>query len=58
MKPFLPLALLPLLAACGGDDPTPEAGEAASAEAINVTVEQAENRAEAAEERAEAADGE
>ena len=58
MKRFLPLFALPLLAACGGDDPTPEAGEAASAEAINVTVEQAENTAEAAEEKAEAANGE
>lgn len=37
--------LVPLLlvAACGGSDPTPPAGESASANAINATVERAED---------------
>lgn len=48
MKTLLPLLCL-CLAACGGSDPTPEAEDAASAVAINASVEQAENKAEAAE---------
>ena len=56
MKRLLPFFTLAVLAACGGSDPTPEREDAASAQAINATVEQAENVAEAAQERAEAAE--
>ena len=51
----LPLALL---ASCGGDGPTTEPDEAASAQAINASVNKAANVAEAAQEEAEAEAGE
>lgn len=52
MKTFISLLCLLLVTACGQADPTPQAEDSASAEAINASVEQAENKAEAAEDQA------
>lgn len=55
MAKFLPLLLLPILAACGGDpDPTPPPEDGASAAVVNASVNNAEQDLEAAEDRAEA----